>query len=68
MKKITEYQQLKALLKDAAAFAKKHFVSDKPAQRQYINDCLDIICKDYKVSEYKRNLLSNFACNLHPKN
>jgi hypothetical protein len=68
MKKITEYQQLKTLLKDLSIFAKEHFVSDKPAQRQYINDCLDTICKNYQVSEYKRNLLSNYTCKLHPKN
>jgi Mg2+ and Co2+ transporter CorA len=68
MKKQTDYQQLKAVLKDAAKFAKSYYKTDYPAQRMYLNDCLDSISKNYNLSEYQRNNLANYTCTLHPKN
>jgi len=55
-------------LKEIAKNAKIQFQKDKPAQRMIINDTVDFICKDYKFSEYKSDLLSLYACKLHPKN
>jgi hypothetical protein len=65
---MTIYQQAKLALKLAAKQDKKHFKNDKPAIRQSINDFCDHLCKDLKLSDYNRNLLSNYACKLHPKN
>ena len=66
--KATTYQQAKKELKEIAKNAKIQFPKDKPAQRMIINDTVDFICKDYKFSEYKSDLLSLYACKLHPKN
>jgi hypothetical protein len=62
----TVYQQAKSMLRSHAEYVKVQFSGDKPAIRQSINDYTDSICKDFKLSEYKRNLLSNYACKLHP--
>ena len=68
MKTLSNYQQAKALLKERAGFIKKEHPADKPMQRMVINDHADWLCKNYGFSEHKRNLLSNYACALHPKN
>ena len=68
MKTKTEYQNAKDFLKFAAKTAKTEYKNDKPAQRMIINDTVDFLCKNYQFSEYKRDLLSLFACKLHPKN
>jgi hypothetical protein len=68
MKTISKYQEVKTMLRANAEFAKVQFRGDKPAIRQSINDYTDAISKDYNLSEYQRNLLSNYACTLHPKN
>lgn len=65
--KTTNYQQAKNELKEAARQAKNYYTSDKPAIRQIINDTADSICKSMNLSEYQRDLLSNYACTLHPK-
>ena len=62
----SEYQTAKALLKERADFIKKENPTDKPLQREVINNHLDWLCKNYQFSEYKRDLLSNYACKLHP--
>ena len=64
----TTYQTAKTELKREAKGAKEWFKTDKPAIRQAINDHADFLCKSYQLPEYKRNLLSNYACKLHPKN
>ena len=64
----TTYQQAKNSLKNTANMAKSQFSNDKPMIRQIINDSVDFLCKELRLSEYQRNLLSNYACNLHPKN
>lgn len=64
----TIYQQAKSELKQLAKEVKKQYPTDKPAARQAINDYADSLCKSLKLSEYQRNLLANFACELHPKN
>lgn len=68
MKNLTDYQNAKNFLKERANFIKKESPKDKPLQREVINNHLDFLCKNYQFSEYKRNLLSNYACTLHPKN
>ena len=68
MKTETNYQHAKALLKERAVFIKKEHPTDKPMQRMVINDHTDWLCKNYGFSEYQRNLLSNYACALHPNN
>lgn len=67
MKTKTTYQQVKAELKEIADTAKIEYKNDLPAIRMIINDSVDMLCKIYQFSDYYRNLLSNYACALHPK-
>ncbi|OPZ01055.1 MAG: hypothetical protein BWZ11_01884 [Bacteroidetes bacterium ADurb.BinA395] len=67
MKNQTEYQEAKSTLKNAADYAKSKYQTDKPAIRMEINDTADWLCKELRLSEYHRGLLSNYACKLHPK-
>lgn len=67
MKTKTTYQQVKADLKEIADAAKIEYKNDLPAIRMTINDSVDMLCKVYQFSDYYRNLLSNYACFLHPK-
>ena len=62
---MTKYQIAKNILKSVSLDAKKEFRFDNPKIRMIINDTCDSCCKD--LSEYQRNLLSNYACSLHPK-
>lgn len=64
---MTQYQEMKSMLRAHAEYAEVRFFGDKPAIRQSINDYVDGICKDYQASEYHRDLLANYACKLHPK-
>lgn len=66
MKTSTDYQNAKAYLKERANFIKKEYPTDRPMQRQVINDHCDWLCKNYQFSEHKRDLLANYACTLHP--
>ena len=68
MKTKTTYQQVKADLKEIADTAKIEYKNDLPAIRMIINDTVDMLCKENRFSDYYRNLLSNYACFLHPKN
>ena len=63
----SNYKSAKWLLKEYSKTYKKNWPTDKPKIRQYINDDVDYIAKEEKLSEYERNLLSNYACKLHPK-
>lgn len=65
---MTNYQTAKRSLKTVSIEAKQAYKSDKPMIRQTINDYSDYLCKSLQLSEYQRNLLSNYACTLHPKN
>ena len=67
MKTKTTYQQAKTDLKEIADTAKIEYKKDLPAIRMIINDSVDMLCKVYQFSDYYRNLLSNYACTLHPK-
>lgn len=64
---MTKYKQAKQQLKEVAEMAKSQYSNDKPMIRQIINDSVDFWCKEYDFNEYKRNLLSLYACTLHPK-
>ena len=64
----TIHQQAKNELRQIAKEAKGQYPTDKPAIRQIINDSADGICRSMRLSEYRRNLLANYACTLHPKN
>jgi len=66
MKTISKYQQVKILLKIGAKQFKERYTTDKPMIRQLINDEVDYYSKSFDFSEYQRNLLSNYACSLHP--
>ena len=61
------YQIAKQSLKEIAKEAKQNYTNDLPAIRMIINDEVDNLCKNYKLTEYQRDLLSNYACKLHPK-
>jgi hypothetical protein len=61
------YQQAKQKLKEIAKIAKKEKPTDKPYIRQSINDSSYFIGKDLQLTEYQKDLLSNYACKLHPK-
>jgi len=63
---MTNYQLAKSTLKSISLDAKSTFRNDLPAIRQTINDSADSICKGLNLSEHERNLLSNYACKLHP--
>ena len=65
---MNNYQVTKTKLRSHAEYVKVLYKGDKPAIRQSINDYTDMISKEYDLSEYQRNLLSNYACTLHPKN
>ena len=65
---MTNYQITKSMLRSHAEYVKVQYRGDKPAIRQSINDYTDMISKDYNLSDYQRDLLSNYACKLHPKN
>jgi len=60
------YQTAKESLKETAKEVKQNFKTDKPLIRMTINDTVDSLCKDLNLSEHQRNLLSNYACKLHP--
>lgn len=64
---MTQYQIAKATLKTVSLDVKQQHRNDKPLIRAVINDTADSICKDLNLSDYQRNLLSNYACKLHPK-
>lgn len=65
---MTKYIIAKNTLKCVALDAKKEYRTDKPMVRMIINDTTDSIIRDLNLSEYQSNLLSNYACKLHPKN
>ena len=67
-KSLSKYQQAKNDLKETAKWIKDEKPNDKPMIRQIINDCTNSLFRDYDLSEHQRNLLSNYACKLHPKN
>ena len=58
------YQIAKQSLKE---ITKQNYTNDLPAIRMIINDEVDNLCKDYKLTDYQRVLLCNYACKLHPK-
>jgi hypothetical protein len=68
MKTVTQYQIAKSSIKMVSLDAKCEFRGDKPAIQMIINDTVNSICKDLLLTNYQRNLLSNYACTLHPKN
>lgn len=64
---ITKYTIAKTTLRWVSLDAKAEYRTDKPMIRTIINDTLDSIIRDLNLSEYQSNLLSNYACTLHPK-
>ena len=68
-KKKSNYQVAKEKLKHAAKLIKKEYKGDLPAQRMYINDATDFLCKDgfFALSDHQKYLLHNYCCTLHPK-
>ena len=63
---MTNYQITKRNLKDVSNMAKRQFSNDKPMIRQIINDSVHYQANEYNLSEHQRNLLSDYACKLHP--
>ncbi len=59
------YKSAKERLKETAKEIKKQFPNDKPMINMVINDMVDSLSKDLNLTEYQRNLLSNYACKLH---
>ena len=68
MKNITNYQRAKSSLKETANMAKSQFSNDKPMIRMIINDSVHYLSSELNLTEYNRDLLANYACDLHPKN
>lgn len=66
MKTISNYQQAKNFLKELAKDIKTSHPTDKPLIRMVINDGIDVYVSYFRLTDYQRNLLSNFACKLHP--
>ncbi len=64
---MTNYQNAKKSLKAVADLAKKKTPSDKPMIREVINNVADVLSREFKLTEYQINLLSNYACKLHPR-
>jgi hypothetical protein len=64
---MSDYQEAKDKLRSHAEYVKVLHRGDNPAIRQSINDYEDSISREYNLSEHKRDLLSNYACKLHPK-
>jgi len=64
--RITNYKIAKDTLKSISLEAKSEFRNDKPAVRQIINDSVDSISRDLNLTNRERDLLSNYACKLHP--
>ena len=64
--KVTQYQQAKEELKNISEWAKSHFIGDKPAVRQVINDNTHSLAFEYALSDKKQDMLHNYACTLHP--
>ena len=67
MKTVSNYQIAKNELKNVANEAKRLHSTDKPLIRMYINDFADHLIKELNFSDYQTNLLSSYACKLHPK-
>lgn len=67
MKNTNNYQVAKNTLKAVSLDAKKEHKTDKPMIRQIINDTADELGKGLRLSDREVNLLSNYACSLHPK-
>jgi hypothetical protein len=65
---MSNYQEAKSLLRSHAEYVSVLLRGDKPGIRQSINDYADSVGRDYKLTEYQKNLLANYACKLHPKN
>ena len=63
---MTNYQNCKIQLKETAKIAKKEYANDNPAIRQIINYYCDHLTRTQNLSEYKINLLHDFASSLHP--
>jgi len=63
----TFYKIAKQKLKEIAKEAKQNYTNDLPAIRMIINDEVDNLSKDHKLTDYQRVLLCNYACKLHPK-
>ena len=59
------YQKAKERLKETAKEIKKQYPNDKPLINMTINDTVDYLSKDLNLTEYQRNLLSDYACKLH---
>ena len=53
MEKLSNYQEVKTMLRSHAEYVKVQFRNDKPAIRQSINDYADSIGRDYNLSEYR---------------
>jgi ribosomal protein L31E len=67
MKKVSNYQNAKKELKKVSDFVKKQYPKDKPLIRQSINDKSYFLGSEFMLSPYEIDLLSNYACTLHPK-
>lgn len=68
MKTISKYQQAKKHLKNIKESISDEYKEDKPLIRTVINDTVYNLSREYNLTEYQRDLLSNYACKLHPKN
>jgi len=68
MKTLSNYQKAKRNLKEVSQIAKSQCEGDKPRIRMIINDTVHFCSLEYNLSDYERDLLSNYACTLHPKN
>jgi hypothetical protein len=68
MKSLSNYQKAKRNLKEVSEMAKSQCEGDKPRIRMIINDSAYFLSTEYNLSDYEKDLLSNYTCTLHPKN
>jgi uncharacterized protein YpuA (DUF1002 family) len=66
-KSLSKYQQAKKHLKNIKESIMDEYIEDKPLVRTVINDTAYHLSREYDLTEHQRNLLSNYACKLHPK-
>lgn len=64
---MSNYQKVKDSLNAYAIEIRKQNPTDKPAQRQALNDYTDMLIREHQLSQREQSWLCNYCCTLHPK-
>lgn len=65
---MSKYQEAKDSLNAFAIEIRKQYPTDKPAQREALNDYTDSLIYEHQLSPREQNWLCSYCCTLHPKN